>query len=264
MSKKVFLKVSMLSMCLTTVAAQAQGPDDQGQNKFGGIDAIINSLGDSDVAAKPDFPTVKNMVMAVPSLPIKKEPEVEKSVGKAPKQDEPLKTVEDNVLDTRVTEMPPGSRFTFKRNLFLPSNKSGFLFLDGEPKFAIDSGADINKILLMKDASSTPCALISNKSNIMMRGLVSDGKVRTHLDVDKMSFSTMSRPGYQDRTYIKIMFSPKLPKGVVEPERNSVDIHLTCQLPQDFGTDYKKYRLRDIDTTLNGLFNFSLPRYIEI
>lgn len=264
MSKKVFLKVSMLSMCLTAVAAQAQDSNHQGQNKFGGIDAIINSLGNSEAAAKPDVPTAKNMETKVPSLPMEKEPKVAKAVDKAADEDEPLKVVEDNVLDTRVTEIPPGARFTFKRNLFLPSNKSGFLFLDGKPKFAIDSGADINKILLMRDATSTPCALISNKSNIMMRGMVSDGKVRTHLDVDKMSFSTMSRPGGQDRTYIKVMFSPKLPKGVVEPERNSVDIHLTCQLPQDFGTDYKKYRLRDIDNTLNGLFGFSLPRYIEI
>lgn len=116
----------------------------------------------------------------------------------------------------------------------------------------------------MRDEASTPCALISNKSNIMMRGVTSDGKVRTHLDVDKMSFSTMSRPGYEDRTYIKVLFSPKLPKGVVNPDENSVEINLTCQLPQGLGSDYKNYRLRDINSTLNGLFDFSLPRYIEI
>jgi len=264
MFKKVFFKVSMLSLCLGAATAQAQENGQPNSNKFGSIDAIINSLGASDNAKEDVNPTMPtNMVIKAP--PLKTVPDAKEHVAQTePKNDIAIKAVGDSVLDTRVTEIPPGARLTFKRNLFLPSNKSGFLFLGGEPKFAIDSGADVNKILLMRDAESTPCALISNKSNIMMRGVASDGKVRTHLDVGKMSFSTMSRPGHEDRTYIKVIFSPKLPKGVVNPNDNSVEMHLTCQLPQELGSDYKNYRLRDINSTLNGLFDFSLPRYIEI
>lgn len=264
MLKKVFFKVSVLSLCLGAITAQAQEPAQPNSNKFGGVDKIINSLGEKDDAkSRVNVAAQKNMIIESPisnALPVTKK---EVAVA-APKNDIVINPIENSVLDTRVTEIPPGARFTFKRNLFLPSNKSGFLFLGGEPKFAIDSGADINKILLMRDEKSTPCALISNKSNIMMRGVDSDGKVRTNLDVLKMSFSTMSRPGYGERTYIKVLFSPKLPKGVANPRDNSVEIHLTCQLPKELGADYKNYRLRDINSTLNGLFDFSLPRYIEI
>ncbi|MBD78039.1 MAG: hypothetical protein CL840_03710 [Crocinitomicaceae bacterium] len=268
MFKKVFLKATMLSICLGATVTQAQEPTQQEQDKFGGVDAIINSLGTTDTsgAAVVNLPPSAiihdrhypedNATKKVEPAPVAEQAENKGAV------DTP--TAEDRVLDTRVTEIPPGARFMFKRNLFLPSNKAGFLFLGGEPKFAIDSGADVNKILLMQNASSTPCTLISNKSNIMMRGLIADGKSRTHLDVDKISFSTMARPDFPERTYIKVSFEPKTPKGVVNPEQNSVQIALTCQLPKELGADYKKYRLRDINSTLSGLFDFSLPRYIEI
>lgn len=269
MYKKVFLKATMLSICLGASATYAQEPTQQEGDKFGGVDAIINSLGTTDKAGAPVVNLPPSAIIHdrhyPEDKPVKKaEVAVNGDVDSGASQPKVVTTIEDKVLDTRVTEIPPGARFTFKRNLFLPSNKAGFLFLGGEPKFAIDTGADVNKILLMRDASQTPCTLISNKSNIMMRGLLADGKSRTHLDVDKISFSTMARPGFPERTYIKVAFEPKAPKGVSNPEQNAVQISMTCQLPTELGSDYKQYRLRDINSTLNGLFDFSLPRYIEI
>lgn len=72
MFKKVFFKVSMLSICLSALTVQAQESTQSNENKFGGIDAIINSLGvdgnineDRKNKAEP-----ANMVMKAPPLKI--------------------------------------------------------------------------------------------------------------------------------------------------------------------------------------------------
>lgn len=212
-------------------------------------------------------PTIGQIVRAIPPV----ENDILKNNGIV---NEPAKKIEveekarqdESVLKTRITDIPKGTLFEFTTDLFIPANKGGYLFLHGEPKFTFETGLNSGKEALFSSGkNAAACILESNKSYVMMKGANGAGTSPTSLYVRNVTFYS----GTNDYSgFVVFDFEPKTPKGLsaAEASKNTVNISVSCMLDEENSVSggFKTTTLGFLDKSLNGLFKFSLPQYIEI
>jgi hypothetical protein len=249
----------IICAALMSTYGMASATDD---DKFDGVDALLSKLVTSTQAGEV---TVKPVVTPPPAKPVVKKVETAAaavvhhtsvpSIGDntSTPTEPPPATVDTNVLLQRLTELPPGSKFEFTRTLFLPAYKQGVYFIDGEERYQIEKDSDIPKLLLSQ-SGKTDCAMTSNKNNIKMTGK-SSGRQPTFLEVEKVSI--LKDTGTKDVSLVQIDFKPKRPASV------AVDIHveIICKVPSG---DFHSLTLADIHHGTGGLFDYELPRFIEL
>lgn len=165
--------------------------------------------------------------------------------------------------ETRVSDLPPYSRFDFVRDLFIPANKSGVLFIDGKPSLGIESTADPVRVMMERPAAERVCALISDKNYVMMRGnpAASSGVDRSYLELAAVSFMEWSPAEGSSGMFVSLRFAPKPAKGV---DGKEVNISLQCRIPANDTTRMNETTLNQVNEGFGGLFSFQLPQIIEI
>jgi hypothetical protein len=212
-------------------------------------------------------PTIGQIVRATPPV----ENDILKNNGIV---NEPAKKIEaeektsqdESVLKTRITDIPKGTLFEFTTDLFIPANKGGYLFLHGEPKFTFETGLNSGQEALFSSGkNAAACILESNKSYVMMKGANGAGTSPTSLYIRDVTFYS----GTSDYAgFVVFDFEPKTPKGLsaAEAAKNTVNISVSCMLDAEnaISGGFKTTTLGFLDKSLNGLFKFSLPQYIEI
>ena len=172
-----------------------------------------------------------------------------------------VKNMENSVLETRLSEVPPNTRLEFAQSLRVPAYKKGILFVNGKPSFAINNDASPLAVMSKEDINYTVCVLLSNRSHIQMRGSNnSEGKEPTFLSVDSVKFM---RHSVDSKTFntADIYFKSKDAKGIAG---NEVSISVSCRISDDIKNPPAEYRLKHFSDALGDLFNYRLPRYIEI
>jgi hypothetical protein len=173
------------------------------------------------------------------------------------------------VLNTRLTEIPPNSRFEFKDNLFIPAYKAGVLYRAGTLVNMIEQDANIYTVMSSLSSEQVNCALLSDKSYLLMRGIDDNSttnperKPPTHLDVKDISImegsTSTDTSGVLSRLFYKVDFHPKAAGG-----DDTVNITVVCSIPKHLTKEPRNYRLKDFNHGVGGLFNYVLPKYIEI
>ncbi len=167
----------------------------------------------------------------------------------------PVQEVETTEGDTRLSELPPSSRFYFESDLFVPAHKKGVLFVNGKNAFSLESTANHLDVLGQRPSTESACAITSNKSYMMMRGGSS------FLDANKVEFLESTSPDGQVVLYAQVSFESK---PIKNKEDGTVDIKVSCRVPVQFHDNLKAYTLGEINKGLGGLFTFELPQFIEI
>ena len=138
------LTKSAVSLALASVLSfSVFAQDSSVSEKFVDIDVMIQNLKtvsgqDGTVSKQPEV----SPIVSAPVVVIEKEKEPPKVsqalVPEEVKSPEPPKNMVDDVekpssvLLTRLSELPPESRFEFVENKFLPANKAGILFTNGK------------------------------------------------------------------------------------------------------------------------------------
>lgn len=252
------MKRILCTSLLILVAVQASADDGQGRD-FGEIDAMLEKL---ESLGSQQAPVVELNYQNESELV----DDVDKLVNPTSSNDDPIEaaimnaqrpagqTQGSRVLSTRVTELPPNTRFTFQKNLFIPAYKSGVMFVDGAPQYSIDGEVDVLDAFELIDGNSRACALVSNKSYLKINGGVQGG---TYLEVSNISFKEVP---WRDSsiTVSRIKFKPKQARTTDD----SVDIEIICRTQG--GNIIRDYSLQDIDRGFGGIFGYQLPQYIEI
>jgi hypothetical protein len=165
--------------------------------------------------------------------------------------------------ETRVSDLPPYSRFDFVRDLFIPANKSGILFIDGKPSLGIESTADPVRVMMERPSTERVCALISDKNYVMMRGAptANTGVERSYLELAAVSFMEWSPAEGSPGMFVNLRFAPKPAKGV---DGKDVNISLQCRIPAGNTARMNETTLNQVNEGFGGLFSFQLPQIIEI
>ena len=172
-----------------------------------------------------------------------------------------VKDIENSVLETRLSEVPPNTRLEFAQSIRIPAYKKGILFVNGTPSFAINNDASPLAVMSKEDVSDTACVLLSNRSHIQMRGANnSEGKEPTFLSVSSVKFMRHNVDSKMFNT-ADIYFKSKDAKGTTG---NEVNISVSCRISDDIKNPPAEYRLKHFSDALGDLFNYKLPRYIEI
>ncbi|MEG3764867.1 hypothetical protein [Alteromonas sp. 14N.309.X.WAT.G.H12] len=253
--------VCILAASISTVAI-AEEPE--AGNKFAKIDRFLASQ--SSLVEKSKSGTLvkkdaRNVVQpsenAFPAKPAK---EVSAATVET-RPEEPPKVLPkkiNSVENTLLMDLPPASQFIFKEGVYLSANKRGKLFLRGGDVYDIDETASIRDVAeLVTSREKSTCALLSNKSNIMMRGDDNSGRPPTYLEVSKISLNE-----YPSGPLYIIDFESKPPKNVQQD--TSVNISLMCSVPKNKESAPESVNLADLNTTFDGLFEFKVSMYIEI
>jgi hypothetical protein len=256
-----FLLSLSLPLMFTQVSAQEQNPFDK-------VDSAIQALenlqvnGDNlkviDVQKSPpsrnvEDSAVKNIAKPF-ELPNNKrlntvDPEtVNPAIAAPPKED-----------SAKLSEVPPNTRFYFKENLFIPAYKQGVLFVNSEPTYGVESNADVMELLLERPASEGACAIVSSKSNVMMKGSPSNSA--TYLDISSIEFFTGPGKSGDDEYVVRVSYFEKPAKAV---EGASVNVSVLCRIPSDLKSNLKSYTLGHMNKQMGGVFSFKMPSYIEI
>lgn len=162
--------------------------------------------------------------------------------------------------ETRVSDLPPYSRFDFVRDLFIPANKSGIIFIDGKPSLGIESTADPVRVMMERPSTERVCALISDKNYVMMRGSAT-GTERSFLELAAVSFMEWSPAEGAPGMFVNLRFAPKPAKGV---DGKDVNISLQCRIPASNMARMSETTLNQVNEGFGGLFSFQLPQIIEI
>jgi hypothetical protein len=244
----------LTSLSLVSVALHAQ------DSEFEKIDQMIAGL--EKISGTPGEQT----------LPVESEQEVMKTTQPRTLKSELVQTAAEapppilvkkpaGPLLTKLNEIPPGSRFEFSENTFIPANKAGILYTQGRASYSIESVIKPMTLLMERPSSESPCILISDYSYIMMRGSSNEsGKPPSFLDVDNVEFLKGNNNGVES-VMVKINFKGK---PVSSMSGKVISLYAACKLPTEMNDKIKQYTLGDLSEGFGGLFNFRLPRYIEI
>lgn len=277
---KGMIKTSSISLlALAMTASLAASANSDGQNQFSEIDKMINSIEFGAQKSHPEDPVVESFTIEKPkrlndvttiSNP-KKEFVTMRQIPKAlevekptPQPQEKIKTTVESNLSSLLSELPPHTRFEFQRNVFIPSYKSGVIFSAGKVAGSIDSGIDPEAYLVNEISSDTKCILTSSKNYIMMRGGdVGENKKATYLEVSKVEFLEGSKSNGEPVILSSVFFEKKMPKDQ-NVKSDGISLRLSCQVPKSLYSDLKSYNLGDVNKAVGGLFNFELPKFIEI
>lgn len=267
------LTKSAVSLALASVLSfSVFAQDSSVSEKFVDIDVMIQNLKtvsgqDGTVSKQPEV----SPLVSAPVVVIEKEKEPPKVsqalVPEEVKNPEPPKDMVDDVekpssvLLTRLSELPPESRFEFVENKFLPANKAGILFTNGKESHRIEATSDPIDVLISRSDEERPCVLSSDHSYIMFRGTKDgSGRAPTYLDVDGVQFKKGTING-ATRVLAVINFKPKT---VSVQGGTSIALSAACIVPEEMHSKIKEYSLGDLSEGFGGLFNFRLPQYIEI
>ncbi|APD91910.1 hypothetical protein BM525_18690 (plasmid) [Alteromonas mediterranea] len=153
-------------------------------------------------------------------------------------------------------DLPPASQFVFKQDVYLSANKKGKYFHGGSVLDISASASETEIVELLHSKNNSACALISNKSNIMMRGNDTTGRAPTFLEVSKVKLSSYS----QGSKIYTITFDSKRPKNV--DANSSIDISIMCSVPQ--GVEPSNVTLGDVNQSFGYMFDYTISNYIEI
>ncbi|OUV23041.1 MAG: hypothetical protein CBC55_03065 [Gammaproteobacteria bacterium TMED95] len=153
-------------------------------------------------------------------------------------------------------DLPPASQFIFTQDVYLSANKKGKYFHGGSVLDISASASEAEIVELLHSKKDSACALISNKSNIMMRGDDTSGRAPTFLEVSKVKLSSYS----QGSKIYTITFDSKRPKNV--DANSSIDISIMCSVPQ--GVEPSNVTLGDVNQSFGYMFDYTISNYIEI
>lgn len=176
--------------------------------------------------------------------------------------EEPV-TLTDPNLKHKLSELPPYTRFEFNRNVFVPAYKQGVIFFDGAER---SLGAEVDAKSSIFNYSKTQkgaCALLSSKSYVMMRGANSGEGRPTYLEVSKVRFGQVKDNDIgSSAIFAEIDFSSKGAKNSASGAE--VSITLSCVLPNSGNIKPENYTLDNLNQSVDNLFSFQLPQFIEI
>ena len=241
-----FLAVSVVAAALSPAIGSAQETDE----KFGKIDQFLEKQS-SLLEQSQNDPSAEEKKQG--DEPISNQTTQQKANETTPKGRD--RTPSEKTL---LMETPPSSQFIFNRDVYLSANKQGKFFAGPNAVYDISESASEKAIaeLLNKNEGSA-CALLSNKSNIMMRGDDSSGKPPTFLEVSKVRLKK-----YPEGGIYSISFESKKPKNVEQDA--AINITVMCSLPESKKDEPKAFDLGDVNDAFGGLFNFKISMYIEI
>jgi hypothetical protein len=249
--------VILTSMSLVSVASQAQDSD------FEKIDQMIAGLEKISGTPSEQLPPIASEQEEEKAVP----PSQSRTLGNDLVQtvaDVPSPTLEKKPmgpLSTKLNEIPPGSRFEFSENTIIPANKAGILYTQGRASYSIESVIKPMTLLMERPSAENPCILISDYSYIMMRGVDNgSGKPPSFLDVENVEFMKGVSGGVES-VMVKVNFKGKPVSSLSD---KVISLYAACKLPPDMNDKIKQYTLGDLSEGFGGLFNFKLPRYIEI
>lgn len=252
--------VLLMSSSLPTVSAQ--------ENQFEKADQLLQQIQsltpDNSIDKLDNSPTPKLKPAAQVAPPASgaehntnadhSSQRVETPVPVAPKDN-------SSTLDVRLSEVPPNARFEFAQSLRIPAYKQGILFVNQSPAFSINNDADPLAEISRKENDEHACSLLSNRSYIEMRGSNNiEGKEPTFLSVKSVRFMRHNIEGQSFNT-AQVDFKDKEVRGMPE---STIEISVICRIPSDIKNPAADYQLKHFSDALGGLFNYRLPRYIEI
>jgi hypothetical protein len=166
------------------------------------------------------------------------------------------------IADIIVSELPPYTQFEFNSDVFIPAHKQGVLFINGNGGYGIESGVDPFNLLLKQSPSNSACALLSNKSYVMMRGVGGNNKSSkpaSFLDVNQVEFSELSDDGVV-AIFVQVNFMSKEVKESAE----GVLVSVVCRLSKKEMQQPKEYNLGSLNAGFGGIFSYQLPHFIEL
>ena len=245
--KLCFLAGTIISSVVAPHVAFAQESD----SAFSKIDEFLEkrtTLLSSDGAAED-------------AIEEKVEPPSQPEMAKQNVESEPKATPEpiaDNNPNHSIAlmDLPPASQFIFTQDVYLSANKKGKYFHGGSVLDISASASEAEIVELLHSKNDSACALISNKSNIMMRGDDTSGRAPTFLEVSKVKLSSYS----QGSKIYTITFDSKRPKNV--DANSSIDISIMCSVPQ--GVEPSNVTLGDVNQSFGYMFDYTISNYIEI
>lgn len=170
---------------------------------------------------------------------------------------------EPSNIKHKLSELPPYTQFEFSRNVFVPAYKQGVVFFEGK-ELGLDSSSDAMKVLFEhRNSKDGACALLSDKSYVMMRG-ASDVKGNpTYLEVNKVRFREVVNATSNDSSvFAEVDFMPKGAKN--SGSGNEVSLSLMCVMSKEEALKPEDYTLDNLNKSMDNLFNFQLPQFIEI
>lgn len=163
---------------------------------------------------------------------------------------------ENKDLNVRFTEMPPYTTFTFNRKVFIPAYKDGVVLQKGEATYNLDDREQLGGILASLESTEGACAILSNKSYVMMTPKSSSSQ-GTSLTVNRVEIKSIN----EGKEYLSLIhFDDKSDKQ----GKNKVSISLACVIPANVKNNLYEYRLKHLDASLNGLFTIDMPNFIEL
>lgn len=253
----------LLALLASTLSAGALAQEQDMFNEIDGLLEELESLTPQSIEGEippailnpGEDPELENASSPVPSQN-QSSAAADNPVERAMKAARSQKSEHDQSLSTRITELPPNTRFEFTQSLFIPAYKSGLMFIDGLPKYSIESGVVPVDVFEIVDEGSTACALISDKSYLKVSG-ANENKSPTFLEVESISFKEIP---WRDefKTVSRIVFKTKEAKVADE----TVSMEVVCRVNDD--KHIRNYTLSEIDKGFGGLFEYKLPKYIEL
>lgn len=243
----------------------------QEQPKFSTIDSLLRGM--TDQLAK-GVDEQKNVQKSPPLALAPREQEVPKSTPVLPQGSKVQSTSVDSSsskllaedkpeqsgnLNIRFTEMPPNSRFTFSRDVFIPAYKLGVVLRDGIPVLNIEPGVELIDVFRDPALDSRHCAILSDKSYVMARGGKPD-RESTWLSVSNIDIVSLKVDEGGVKNLARVTFAPKSGRDIDA----AVAFSLVCVMDPSYNSSVHGYRLQDMNISLNGLFSIELPRFIEL
>lgn len=273
---RIFTVVSLV-LGTASISAVAQS-DDLKTQKFQNLDQMIHQLEASTKKGKrqsypvdiPESKRVLNKPMESPTVSVIEQPvsfNEKRSTTSTPKviniDSLPIEKPEvDKNLAVRLSELPPMTRFELNSDLFIPANKSGVLFTNGQKDKTIEDGVNVSDLFIEDRSNDSLCALVSDHSHLMFRG--SDNKVgrpASFLDVSNIEFLRATSPDSKEEFFVRILFKTK---NVSVDGGVAINIKAECRIPKALSHDLKSYTLGDVNNGFGDLFTFKIPKYIEI
>lgn len=270
-------KLRIFTLLCTTVVTASLHANETSESKFNAVDDLLQAmkannpaLVEAPVKSVQSFPIMQPPLATNTTQPSQTAPGVV-SVATMPESSafnetiiaqakHETKSKDKSHLSVRFTEMPPHAKFEFTRKVFIPAYKAGVILHAGNAALNIDDINDLPKILNASDDTKETCAILSDKSYVMMSA-ASDGKPATFLTVSRIEVKGITDTLTQKtRMAALVHFDGK--KSAAND--TSVNISLACLIPESFADNVYEYRLTHLDESLQGLFDISLPRFIEL
>lgn len=163
-----------------------------------------------------------------------------------------------SLLNSPVLHLPPSTRFTFSKNLFVPAYTKSTVFLpDGRLVNMKTDNLESALVALQGKFEKQVCGLSYSKSYMMFRGVEENEKHQTFIDVQNIS--VLDQEG---SALIQIAFKPKL------TEKENVEITIKCAFPKLMlnAEDTDTYYTVKVHQLIEAVpyFNIKKPQFLEL